>query len=59
MTDAAKIIAAFEHREAQADRVHGPDHAAILTQVSEELGLPRETVREAMLDHWCAPMRVG
>ena len=53
------IITAFEAKEAEADKVRGPDHAAIAEAVARELGIPVEDVRKAMIDHWTWPMRAG
>jgi len=52
MTDRETIIARYEQEEA---RQGGPGFAsAALDATAEALGLPREDVRNVLLDHWTA-----
>ena len=59
MTDPARIIAAYDAKEAMADKVRGPDHRAIAEAVAREMGIPFSEVQSALLDHWTAPMGAG
>lgn len=59
MIDRSEIIAAYNAREAEADKMLGPDHKAIAERVANELGIPYEDVREVLVDHWCGPMGAG
>lgn len=59
MTAPSTIIAAFEAKEAEADKVRGPDHRAIAEAVAREFGIPFAEVQSVLIDHWAAPMRAG
>jgi hypothetical protein len=52
MTDRAAIAAEYLRREKAANaRKEGADHAAIMLSVGLMLGVTREDVRQAVLDH--------
>lgn len=59
MTEQTAIITAFEAKEAEADKVRGPDHRAIAEAVARELGIPFAEVQSVLIDHWTSPMRAG
>ena len=59
MTDRDEIIRAFNAKQAEADKILGPDHRSIAEAVANELRISYEDVREVLLDHWSSPMRAG
>lgn len=59
MTDPARIIAAYDAKEAMADKVRGPDHRAIAEAVAREFGVSTDEVAEIMRGHWVKPMGAG
>lgn len=57
MIDRKKIIETFERLEEQSGGIWHLLLAATLDKTAEELGLPRDQVRDVMIDHWA--MRGG
>jgi len=52
MVDTKKIVETFDRIEAEAGGLEKAIPAWTLDKTAAELGIPREIVRETMIDHW-------
>lgn len=52
MIDTKKIVETFERIEEEAGGLWQSIPSQTLDKTAAELGIPREIVRETMIDHW-------
>jgi hypothetical protein len=52
MVDTEKIIQTFERIEDEAGGLWNAIPSMTLDKTAAELGIPREVVRDVMIDHW-------